>query len=53
MDKLIDYRGLATFQTNLLNDNDTSEKSTWSSQKISDMLAALEARIAALENPNA
>ena len=34
MDKLIDYNGLSTFKTNLLNDNATSELATWSSEKI-------------------
>ena len=34
MSKLIDYEGLETFHTNLLNDNATSELATWSSQKI-------------------
>lgn len=34
MDKLIDYTGLETFHTNLLNDNATSELATWSSKKI-------------------
>ena len=51
MDKLIDYEGLGTFQTNLLNNNKVSPIATWSSEKINNMLAALEARIAALENP--
>lgn len=38
MDKLIDYEGLGTFQTNLLNDNKVSPIATWSSEKISDEL---------------
>lgn len=38
MDKLIDYEGLGTFQTNLLNDNKLSPIATWSSEKISDEL---------------
>jgi hypothetical protein len=40
MDKLIDYEGLGTFQTNLLNDNKISPIATWSSEKISDELAS-------------
>jgi hypothetical protein len=39
MDKLIDYEGLGTFQTNLLNDNKVSPIATWSSEKITDELA--------------
>lgn len=38
MDKLIDYEGLGTFQTNILNDNKISPIATWSSEKITDEL---------------
>ena len=38
MDKLIDYEGLGTFQTNLLNDNKVSPIATWSSEKISEKI---------------
>lgn len=48
-EKLIDYGGLEHFRDLLLNDSDTTSTSTWSSEKINSMLAALEARIAALE----
>lgn len=55
MDKLIDYTGLGTFQTNLLNDSSVSAKATWSSEKIDasimTVLSSLESRIYALEHP--
>ena len=38
MDKLIDYEGLRTFHDSLLNDSSTSEKATWSSDKINTEL---------------
>lgn len=48
-DKLITLQNLDTFLDNAIVDTTVATKSTWSSQKISDMIAALEARVAALE----
>lgn len=50
MDKLIDYEGLGTFQTNLLNDNKVSPIATWSSEKITDELATRQSQLTAGQN---
>lgn len=49
MDKLINYDNLDTFRENLVKDSDVSTLATWSSSKISALIAALDARITALE----
>lgn len=38
MDKLINYEDLGSFHENLVNDSSISEKTTWSSEKITDEL---------------
>lgn len=42
MDKLIDYEGLGNFREILVNDSSISEKSTWSSDKISTVFTGVE-----------
>lgn len=49
-EKLITLENLSTFLDNLINDSSISNKTTWSSQKISEALASLEERITTLEN---
>ena len=48
-DKLITLENLDVFLDNVIDDSSVASKRTWSSQKISDLLDALEARVAALE----
>ena len=50
-DKLITLENLDAFLDNVIVDSSVASKRTWSSQKISGLLDALEARISALENP--
>ena len=49
-DKLITLENLDVFLDNVIVDSSVASKRTWSSQKISEALASLEERIAALEN---
>lgn len=50
MDKLIDYEGLGNFREILVNDSSISEKSTWSSEKISDELVDMTTALATKQN---